>query len=65
MLSSDNVGVVVPDGGLPAGTILDTGVTLVDDVPQAHKVALRDIAAAGEVRRYGVVIGFAKDDIVA
>jgi galactarate dehydratase len=46
---SDDVGVVVPDGGLAAGTALGgafgAGVVLVDDVPQAHKVALRDIPA--------------------
>ena len=65
MHPDDNVGVVVPDGGLRAGTVLDDGVSLVDDVPQAHKVALRKITAGSEVRRYDVVIGFAIEDIAA
>ena len=65
MHPSDNVGVVVEDGGLPAGSRLGDGVLLLDDVPQAHKVALRDIAAGEAVRRYGVAIGVARDDIAA
>ena len=65
MHPSDNVAVVVPDGGLPAGTVLGTGVVLAEHVPQAHKVALHDIAAGEAVRRYGVVIGIACDDIAA
>jgi galactarate dehydratase len=63
--ATDNVGVVVPDGGLRAGTSVGNGVILVDDVPQAHKVALKDISAGSEVRRYGVVIGTAIEDIRA
>ncbi|MBV9878880.1 MAG: galactarate dehydratase [Gemmatirosa sp.] len=71
MHPADNVGVVVPDGGLPAGTSLApafagvTGVTLVEHVPQAHKVALRPIARGEPVRRYDVVIGVAAEDIAA
>ncbi len=53
----DNVAVVLNDGGLPAGTVLPGGPVLVDKVPQAHKVALTDLAAGDAVRRYGVVIG--------
>ena len=41
----DNVAIVVNPGGLPAGTTFDDGLTLRDDVPQGHKVALADIAA--------------------
>ena len=53
----DNVAIVANDGGLPAGTVFASGLTLVDKVPQGHKVALVDIAAGGAVRRYNVVIG--------
>lgn len=41
------------------------GLVLVDKVPQAHKVALVDIAEGGEVRRYNVVIGYALQAIAA
>jgi len=53
----DNVAIVANDGGLPAGTVLDTGLVLREKVPQGHKVALADIAEDGEIRRYDVVIG--------
>ncbi len=61
---SDNVAVVANDGGLPEATIVD-GVTLRNHVPQAHKVALTDLASGDPVRRYGVVIGHAAEDIPA
>ncbi|KTT14151.1 galactarate dehydratase, partial [Pseudacidovorax intermedius] len=44
---------------LPAGTVFPDGLTLVDKVPQAHKVALADIPEGGAVRRYDVTIGYA------
>lgn len=59
----DNVAVAVHD--IPAKTKLYDGLTALDDIPQAHKVALEDIAAGGEVIRYGVVIGYAKKTIPA
>ncbi|MGF6529074.1 galactarate dehydratase [Variovorax sp. PvP013] len=59
MHERDNVAIVANDGGLPAGTVFPSGLTLVDKVPQAHKVALVDIPEGGEVRRYDVVIGYA------
>lgn len=63
--ASDNVAIVVNAGGLPAGTVLDGGLTLRDTVPQAHKLALQDIAAGAEVRRYGVAIAHALRNIAA
>ncbi|MDQ2780312.1 MAG: altronate dehydratase family protein, partial [Pseudomonadota bacterium] len=65
MHDSDNVAIVANDGGLPAGTVLDGGLVLVDRVPQGHKVALADIASGAAVRRYGVVIGSALQPIAA
>jgi galactarate dehydratase len=65
MHERDNVAIVANDGGLAAGTVLPAGVTLVDKVPQGHKVALVDLAEGGEVRRYGVVIGRADKAIRA
>jgi galactarate dehydratase len=55
--AEDNVAIVANEGGLPAGTVFDDGLRLVDTVPQGHKVALQDIPAGEPVRRYGVVIG--------
>ena len=65
MHDSDNVAIVANDGGLPAGTLLAGGLTLREKVPQAHKVALADLPAGTEIRRYGVSIGRAARDIAA
>ncbi|MBP7566258.1 MAG: galactarate dehydratase [Burkholderiaceae bacterium] len=59
MHEADNVAIVANEGGLPAGTALSGGLVLRDRVPQAHKVALVDIAEGAPVIRYGVVIGTA------
>ncbi len=61
---TDNVAVVANDGGLAGGTEID-GLTLSEDVPQAHKVALTDLEAGEPVVRYGVVIGHAARPIPA
>jgi len=65
MHERDNVAIVANDGGLPAGTVLASGLTLRDHVPQGHKVALTDLPAGAAVRRYDVVIGRAQRDIPA
>lgn len=41
------------------------GLTLLEAVPQGHKVALRDVAKGEAVIRYNVTIGFAADDLPA
>ena len=60
---NDNVAVVVNEGGLPVGTQLPEGPTLIQTIPQGHKVALFDLPKGTEVRRYNVVIGHAAVDI--
>jgi len=60
---SDNVAIIVNEGGLPAGTQFDSGLTLFEDVPEAHKVALTDIPAGDPILRYGSVIGYAEGNI--
>ncbi len=65
MRNDDNVAIVGNEGGLPAGTVLPGGITLVEKVPQAHKVALVDLATGANVIRYGVVIGRAREAIAA
>ncbi len=61
----DNDNVVVAVHDLPAGTKTESGVVTRDPIPQAHKIALVDIPAGGEIIRYGVVLGYAKNDIPA
>lgn len=65
MHPADNVAVVANDGGLAAGTSIKDGLLLLERIPQGHKVALNDLAANEAVRRYNVVIGYAKEDIKA
>lgn len=55
----DNVAIVVNSGGLKKGTVFDDGLTLVDDVPQGHKVTLSDVAVGEAVIRYGEILGHA------
>jgi galactarate dehydratase len=63
MHANDNVAIVANDGGLPAGSVLASGLVLVDRVPQGHKVALADFATGDAVRRYDVIIGRAAQPI--
>ncbi|MCB2022401.1 MAG: galactarate dehydratase [Burkholderiaceae bacterium] len=65
MHERDNVAIVADDGGLPAGSVLASGLKLVDTVPQGHKVALVDLAQGDAVLRYNVAIGTALRDIAA
>jgi len=60
--ATDNVIIAVQD--LAAGTVVE-GVTLVDPVPRGHKIAVRPIAAAAAVLRYGQTIGAASCAIAA
>ena len=62
---ADNVGIVVNEGGLPAGERFASGLTLAEDIPEAHKVALREIRQGADVVRYGVTIGRALERIPA
>ena len=65
MHERDNVAIVANDGGLPKGTVLSSGMTLREHVPQGHKVALTDLRAEDPVLRYNVTIGTALRDIPA
>ncbi|ARP93784.1 galactarate dehydratase [Bordetella genomosp. 13] len=65
MRAEDNVAIVANDGGLPAGSELADGTVLRERVPQGHKVALVDLPAGAEVRRYNVVIGRVTQDLPA
>ena len=56
----DNVAVVLRP--FNKGEVVE-GVTLLEDIPQAHKVALRDIKNGEDVIKYGSPIGHATCDI--
>ncbi len=60
---SDNVAIVVSPGGLAAGAPADAGLVIRESIPQAHKVALADLAPGEPIRRYGQVIGYANEPI--
>ncbi len=53
--AQDNVAIVANEGGLPAGSQFDSGLTLREAIPEAHKVALFAIAQSEPIIRYGVV----------
>lgn len=60
----DNVGVVVAP--TRAGEEIEgTSLRALCDIPQGHKVALVDIKKGQSVIRYGVVLGYALEDIPA
>ena len=59
----DNVAIIVNPEGLRARTQLSDGLTLLDAIPQAHKVALCDIGEGHPVFRYGHTIAFATRNI--
>ena len=57
----DNVAIAVQD--VKQGTELLPGVVTLSDIPQGHKIALRDIDKDAPIIRYGVVLGYALDSI--
>ena len=58
---NDNVAITVH--AIPAGTEIMEGVVSRQEIPQGHKIALEDIKKDAPIRRYGVVLGYALDDI--
>jgi galactarate dehydratase len=62
---SDNVAIVVNEGGLPAGARFSSGLVLLEPVPEAHKVAMATVAKGAPIIRYGVTIGYARREIAA
>lgn len=57
----DNVAIAVEE--IKTGTKIYDDLTAMDDIPQAHKIALEDIKKDAPVIRYGVVLGYAIEDI--
>src|SRR4051794_8708852 len=61
----DNVAIIVEPEGAAQGSLLASGLTARERIPQAHKIALCDIAAGGPVVRYAQTIGLATRPIAA
>jgi len=63
----DNVAIVVePDGVAPGARLAGGpagGIVARERIPQAHKIALRALAAGEPILRYGEIIGYANRDI--
>lgn len=57
----DNVAIAVNE--IKAGMEVMEGVIAHQDIPQAHKIALEDIAQGDKIIRYGVILGFAMKPI--
>lgn len=63
---ADNV--VIAVAPIKSGTVVregDTSITVRDDIPMGHKIAVRGIPAGADVIRYGNPIGHAKADIAS
>jgi galactarate dehydratase len=55
----DNVAVIANAGGVPQGATFACGLTTLEAIPQANKVAFCDLAEGEPIVRYGEVIGYA------
>lgn len=66
----DDVGVATEDirrGEKVTGVYMDTEETVTlearSDIPLGHKIAVNEVAAEGDVIKYGVRIGLAKENL--
>jgi len=59
----DNVGIALKN--LEKGTEIAPGVVTASDIPQAHKIALTHIPKGEKILRYGVCLGYVKEDTPA
>lgn len=57
----DNVAITVDV--VAKGTVVIDDVTASQEIPQGHKIAIKDIPKDGEIIRYGVVLGYALNPI--
>ncbi len=57
----DNVAITVNQ--ISKGTRIIEDILTNEDIPQGHKIALVDIPRGGEIIRYGVILGYAVENI--
>ncbi|GHV94399.1 putative galactarate dehydratase (L-threo-forming) [Spirochaetia bacterium] len=60
---TDNV--VIPTDAVPKGSSIEGGLVALDDIPQGHKIALQTLKKGDAVIRYGIIIGYLKQDVTA
>ncbi|WP_255324464.1 UxaA family hydrolase [Budvicia aquatica] len=66
MKLNPNDDVVVARFPVSAGTVLaNENIKVQSDIPEGHKISLRDIPVGQAVKRYGQIIGFASEPIKA
>lgn len=58
---NDNVAVAINE--IKSGTKISDDLVAKNDIPRAHKIALTSIKKDEEIVRYGVVLGYAIDDV--
>ncbi len=56
----DNVAIALTD--LKKGQIIENGICIQSDIPQAHKILLCDLKKNDPIIRYGVLLGTLKED---
>ena len=52
---NDNVAISIH--AIPRGTEVSPGVKTLEDIPQGHKIALKDLLKGNDVMRYGISLG--------
>lgn len=65
MHARDTVAIIVHPDGVASGDNLGDGITARERIPQAHKIALREIQPGDPVLRYGQIIGHANRAVPA
>lgn len=67
IVEDDNVATaledILPGAVVLLGDSLKKEVAAITEVPKGHKIAIKDIEAGGDIRKYGVRIGRAIRDI--
>lgn len=61
MREKDNVVIAVED--IKQGSLVLEGIHALSDIPQGHKIALKDFKKDDAILRYGVVLGYALHDL--
>lgn len=58
----DNDDVIIALRNIKKGEVID-GITVLNDIPQAHKIAIRDLKKGHLLIKYGTVIGKLSEDV--
>lgn len=65
MIIHPNDSVIIALEPIAAGTVVDEGIIVLEEIPAGHKIARHNIAAGENVIKYGFPIGHATEDIDA